>query len=263
MKSKKYIKQIEKNGFTLIPGFLSKSKVKKLTKLVNNFYEIDAKRKNPTFNQHKNRDKTVYNLQYKDYQFVKLFSNKLIKEIAKNFLNDPFYQFLKPDTENYILKYYNARSSVNKLDLHIDTYMPFKGNKTYMMQFIFLLDDSTIENGCSVVVPKSHISGKFCDRNSKNIKNLTGKSGDLIIWDSRLWHGARVNKSENTRWALVATLTSWFIKQSMDIPKGLPKKIFSQCTNKEKLFLGYCSMPPKNEFEGINTKANYNNLRKI
>ena len=45
MKSKKYIKQIEKNGFTLIPGFLSKSKVKKLTKLVNNFYEIDAKKK--------------------------------------------------------------------------------------------------------------------------------------------------------------------------------------------------------------------------
>ena len=170
MKSKKYIKQIEKNGFTLIPGFLSKSKVKRLTKLVNNFYEIDAKRKNPTFNQHKNKDKTVYNLQYKDYQFVKLFSNKVIREIAKNFLNDPFYQFLKPNVENYILKYYNARSSVNKLDLHIDTYMPFKGNKTYMMQFIFLLDDSTIENGCSVVVPKSHISGKFCDRGSKNIK---------------------------------------------------------------------------------------------
>ena len=97
MKSKKYIKQIEKNGFTLIPGFLSKSKVKRLTKLVNNFYEIDAKRKNPTFNQHKNKDKTVYNLQYKDYQFVKLFSNKVIKEIAKNFLNDPFYQFLKPN----------------------------------------------------------------------------------------------------------------------------------------------------------------------
>ena len=71
----------------------------------------------------------MYNLQYKDYQFVKLFSNKVIKEIAKNFLNDPFYQFLKPDTENYILKYYNARSSVNKLDLHIDTICLLKVTK--------------------------------------------------------------------------------------------------------------------------------------
>ena len=66
----------------------------------------------------------MYNLQYKDYQFVKLFSNKVIKEIARIF-KWPILSILKPDTENYILKYYNARSSVNKLDLHIDTYMPF------------------------------------------------------------------------------------------------------------------------------------------
>ena len=139
--------------------------------------------------------------------------------------------------------------------------MPFKGEKTYMMQFIFLLEDSNIENGCSVVVPKSHQTGKFCNRKSKKIKDLKGKAGDLIIWDSRLWHGARVNKSSNTRWALVATLTSWFIKQSMDIPMGMPKKIYNKCNNKEKLFLGFCSKPPINEFKGINTKAGYNHLK--
>jgi ectoine hydroxylase-related dioxygenase (phytanoyl-CoA dioxygenase family) len=258
--SKKHIKNISKFGYTLIPSILNKSKVKLLSKLINNYYNTDAKRKNPTFKLHKNKDKTVYNLQYKSHEFVKIFSKKIITDIAMFFLNDPFYQFLEPKKPNYILKYYNARSSINKLDLHIDTYMPFKGDKTYMMQFIFLLNDSTIENGCSVAVPKSHKSGKFCNRNSKKLKDITGKAGDLIIWDSRLWHGARQNIKGLDRWALVATLTSWFIKQSMDMPKGLPKKIYNKCSQKEKLFLGYCSVPPKTEFEGINTKSGYNKL---
>lgn len=255
--SLKHINKIEKLGYTIIPNILSKNKIKNLNQLVKRYYDLDSKRKNPTYNQHKNKDKTVYNLQYKDYEFIKLFDKKIIKDIAKHFLNDPYYQFLKPDKPNYILKYYNARSSVNKLDLHIDTYMPFKGLKTYMMQFIFLLDESKVENGCSFVVEKSHLTGKYCNRDAKKYKNLEAKAGDLIIWDSRLWHGANVNNSSKTRWALVSTLTSWFIKQSMNMPKGLPKKIFNKCKDEEKLFLGYCSIPPINEFEGINTKKNY------
>ena len=151
-------------------------------------------------------------------------------------------------------------SHINKLDLHIDSYMPFKGDQTYMMQLIFMLEESNINNGCSMVVSGSHKSGKFCNRKSKKIKNLIAKAGDLIVWDSRLWHGARENKYKKTRWALVATLTRWFIKQSMDITKSLPNKIYKKCTKKEKLLLGFCSIPPYNEFKGVNTKADYNQL---
>ena len=88
MKSNKYqnyIKKIKSNGFVLIPNFLSKNKVIKLKKLVNYSYNKDKKRKNPTFNLHKNKDKTVYNLQNKDYEFIKIFSNKTISSIAKYF----------------------------------------------------------------------------------------------------------------------------------------------------------------------------------
>lgn len=261
MNVEQHKKNIKRSGYTVLKSILSKKEVNNLLRLVEKYYALDAKSKNPTFLQHKNKDKTVYNLQYKSYDFIKIFSKKILVEIAKYFLNDPFYQLLSSDKPNYILKYYNARSSVNKLDLHIDSYMPFKGEETYMMQFIFLLNDSTKKNGCSIVVEGSHKTGKFCNRKSKKIKYLEGKAGDVIIWDSRLWHGAKVNESKNTRWALVSTLTRWFIKQSMDMPKGMPKKIYNKCKNSEKLFLGYCSVPPINEFNGINTKANYSSLK--
>lgn len=257
----KFINQIKNKGYTIIPNVLGRNETKRLKKLVEKYYDIDSKRKKPNFLKHKNKDKTVYNLQNKDYFFIKIFSKKIIVDIAKYFLNDPYYQFLPKEKPNYILKYYNARSSINKLDLHIDSYMPFKGDLTYMMQFVFMLEDSDINNGCSVVVNGSHKSGKFCNRNSKKIKNLIANAGDLIIWDSRLWHGARQNKNNKTRWSLVATLTRWFIKQSMDITKSLPNSIYRKCTNQQKLFLGYCSLPPYNEFIGVNTKADYSKLR--
>ena len=154
-------------------------------------------------------------------------------------------------------KKFNARSSGNKLDLHIDSWMPYLGKKIYMMQFVFLLEDSTKLNGCTTVVKGSHKSGKYTNRKFKNTLNLTGKAGDLIIWDSRLWHGTLSNYDKSSRWAIVTTLSSWWVKQAMDMPRGLPKKIFNKCTNLEKQLIGFCSMPPKDENQRINTKSGY------
>ena len=58
---------------------------------------------------------------------------------------------------------------------------------------------------------------------------IIGSAGDLIIWDSRLWHGTLENRSKQSRWAIVTTLSSWWVKQAMDMPKSLPKKIYKKC----------------------------------
>ena len=84
-------------------------------------------------------DKIIYNLQNKDYEFIKLISKKKILDIAKYFLNDPYYRFIKNTKPNFNLLYFNARSSGKDLDLHIDCYLPFKGRKTNMMQFVFFI----------------------------------------------------------------------------------------------------------------------------
>ena len=162
---------------------------------------------------------------------------------------------------NYIVNYFNARSSGLKLDLHIDCHIPFKSKKTFMMQFVFLLEESKKSNGCTIVVKGSHKSGKFSNRKSKNITYLQGSPGDLIIWDSRLWHGTTDNKLKKSRWAIIVTFSSWFIKQKMDITRSLPNKIFNMCSKMQKQILGFCSIPPTSEKERINTKTGYENLK--
>ena len=259
------IKEIEKNGYCVIKNFLPKRTVSDLLKKINFHYNLNKNKKYNGIPSRDNKDKILYNLQNKDYSFIKILTNKKILKIAKYFLNDVTYKFLPNKKPNFIINYFNARSSGNKLDLHIDSWIPYLGKKTHMMQFVFLLEKSTKKNGCTVVVKNSHRSGKFCNLKTKNITSIVGDPGDLIIWDSRLWHGTKENKNNVSRWAIVTTMSSWWVKQAMDMPKSLPQKIFKRCNNLEKQLLGFCSIPPADEVKRINTKCGYeilnNNLK--
>ena len=258
---KKIIRDIENNGFTVIKSLLTQKEVKFLLKKIN---QLDKKKKVKFKGvpiRDKN-DKIIYNLQNKDYEFIKILSKKNIVSITKHFLNDEYYSYLPENVPNYNILYYNARSSGEKLDLHIDSHIPFKGKKTSMMQFVFLLEDSNEKNGCTIVVPKSHQSGVYSNRKTKKIMPLAGKAGDVIIWDSRLWHGTLENHSKRSRWALVCTFGMWWVKPMMNMTMSLPNSIYKKCNQQEKQLLGFCSIPPKDETERINTKTGYDYLKK-
>ena len=258
----RYIKEIKKNGYTVVKNYLSKKLIKKLLNIIKLNYNKTKFINYKGVPARDSEDKIVYNLQNKNYLFIELISNNFIIEIGKHFLNDEYYRFLPKKNANFILNYFNARSSGKKLDLHIDNFIPYKGKRTHLMQFVFLLEDSTEQNGCTIVVKGSHLSGTYTNRKSKKIKTLTGKAGDLIIWDSRLWHGTLENYLKQSRWAIVTTFSCWWIKQAMDMTASLPNSIYKKCNKYQKQLLGFCSIPPKSEFERINTKSNYNILKK-
>jgi ectoine hydroxylase-related dioxygenase (phytanoyl-CoA dioxygenase family) len=257
-----FIHEINLNGYTKVDNFLKKKYISILLDKINSIYSKSSKTSffglpNRDFN-----DKIIYNLQNKDHLFNNLLIDPLIKKIAINKLNDQYYRFLPKNVPNYTLKFFNARSSGNKLDLHIDSYFPYKGDRTIMMQFAVVLEESNKSNGCTVVVPKSHKSGKYSNRESKNIKHLDAKPGDLLVWDSRTWHGTTNNKSDLSRWAIIMTFGQWWIKPSMEITNSISQKNYSKLNNMQKQLLGFCSITPSNENQRINTKNGYNFLKK-
>lgn len=206
-------------------------------------------------------DKIIYNLQNIDIAFIDLLTTPTVRRICIDKLNDEHYRYLPNDVPNYTLLFYNARSSGGKLDLHIDSHIPFSGDRTFMLQVVYLLQDSTISNGCTTVVPGSHKSGRFTDRELEDLTPLTGRAGDVLIWDSRIWHGTYPNHADVSRWALVATLGMWWIKPSLDIVRSLGEDMYSKCTDEQKQILGFCSIPPLDPYERINTKSGYESLK--
>jgi hypothetical protein len=253
-----HILEIQTYGFTVISGGNKDSDT--FLSLIKKIYK-ESSVENKSLHTERSSDGMVYNLQNRDIKFINLLMNNEVQSILKFFLNDEFYQVQDPELANFILSYYNARSTGSFLDLHIDSLVPAPGDLTWAMQVAFVLEDMTEENGCTVVVPGSHKSGKFTDRSLQKRFPLVAKAGDIAIWDSRLWHGTLDNLSGKSRWVLIATFTRWWVKQTMDMTKKLPEEIYSCMTDAEKLMLGFCSIPPSDEYGSIHTKKSYAELK--
>lgn len=256
------IERVDRDGYCTIPQVFGREEVQKALALVRD-WEKRMKAKLAANVPYLNKDtQMVYNLQYKEYYFLELlFSPKDLERILVHFLNDTWYKQIPPGEPNYILRHYLARSSNDALPMHIDSFIPYPGDYPLAMQCMIVLEDLTPENGCTVVVPGSHKSGRYTSCEAFNdALPIEARSGDMFIFDSRLWHGALPNKTKGTRWAVIATFTRWWIKQAFNIPMNLPQRIYEKLTPNQKAILGFCTIPHIDETEGIDLKHGYEAL---
>lgn len=259
-----YINEIHTNGFTILKSVIDHSKVNEIkSKIV----ELNTKVKKPDI-KHSPRlnkgSKILYNPEMKSRLFSKtIFSISDLKLILMHFLNDKWYKQIPPNKPNYILRAMIARSSLNeKLPMHIDSFIPSKGKYSFVMQSALILDDQNENNGCTIVVPGSHLYDEYATQESlANAIPIISSAGDLVIWDSRLWHGAIENNSKKDRWSLISTFTRWWIKQNYQITNELPKDIYDDLSTEEKTIMGFCCSPPRDEYERIDIKAGYEILK--
>ncbi|MDA8768035.1 phytanoyl-CoA dioxygenase family protein [Planktomarina temperata] len=261
----KYYEQIERDGYCVVNNAIDPPTVDQLRHKIEYLYQYGEKpseEKIPRLNQ---KSRVVYNPDHKDVYFSKVvFSIQPLREILLHFLNDEWYKPIPQNSPNYILRAMIARSSSNTaLPMHIDSFIPSSGKRSYIMQAALLLNDQTEENGCTLVVPGSHRSDDYAPPEAfESATPVIASKGDLVIWDSRLWHAALPNNTGEDRWSLISTFTRWWIKQNYHTPESLPSDIYNNLTNEERSILGFCSHPPKNEFERVDIKAGYEILNK-
>ena len=257
------IREIQVYGFCHAKQIIKTSAKKKLLSMVKKYHKEGAM-DTEMFSGLPKRDRKdlrVYNLPNKNKIFVDLITNNQIEKILKPLINDKYYRFLPDKVPNYILNSFSARSSGYALDLHIDSMIPFQGNFPISILLLFVLEDMNEENGATVIVPGSHQSGRYTNRNLKNVKIIEAKAGDVLFVDSRTWHGTKENKTKKSRWLINALFSQWWLKQQIDLVNSIPSKIYKKLSNKQKQVLGFCSIPPKSELERVNTKCGYDYLK--
>jgi ectoine hydroxylase-related dioxygenase (phytanoyl-CoA dioxygenase family) len=256
------IKEIDTNGYCKLKGIYGSDDIRKAQALLVSWREKTAQRlaASPAINA---GHPAVYNLQNKDIFFLRLaFASEEIERILVHYLNDVWYKQIPRGQPNYILRTLAARSSSHAMPLHIDSFVPYLGSHVYSMQFSIVLEDQDESNGCTIVVPGSHLSGEYAPQSAlKEAIPIRSKAGDVVVWDSRLWHATTANVSNKTRWAILATFVRWWVKQYSNVTGTLPPDIYEELTDKEKSILGYCSVPPDDEFQRIDIKQGYADLR--
>lgn len=250
-----YVKEIHDKGFVIIPGLFEPELARELKRRLLG-YEVKQTEIN----------RFIYNLQNKDIRFYTLIMrHPLLRSILMACLNDEWYKKIPLDKANFIMHGLVGRTGGDKgLHLHTDSYMPLAGPYIWNMVVTIALDPSTLENGCTRVVPGSHRLGSYGTQDwLEYTVPLECQPGDVVIWDTRLWHAAGANPGSQTRWVIHGTFSRWWLKQVWDIPRALPRHFLADLSDEEKSVLGFCTMSPLDENDAVLLQGGYERLEGV
>lgn len=126
-------------------------------------------------------------------------------------------------------------------------YQHFVSSKPLAINALFCLDDFTLANGATFVIPASHKSESFPSANyiRENSIQIEAKAGSFILLDCMLFHSGGFNSTGLSRRAINHVYNIPYFKQQINIPKNTHA---FHLTDYEKDLLGFNSLE-KNSIE--------------
>lgn len=99
----------------------------------------------------------------------------------------------------------------------------FSGDVPIMLNMLIMLDDFTSENGATLLLPGSHLKDETPtdEHFLNNAIQATGRAGDILIWNSNLYHASGTNKTKEVRRGLPITFSLPYYKQLLDYPRAI------------------------------------------
>jgi ectoine hydroxylase-related dioxygenase (phytanoyl-CoA dioxygenase family) len=123
----------------------------------------------------------------------------------------------------------------------------YSGEAPILLNMLVMLDDFTVENGATLLYPRTHLeeSKPSLDELENNCVSAVGKAGDIIIWNSNLFHASGVNKTDDVRRAIPLTFSVPYYKQLLDYPRAIGYEKYDTFNPEMKKLLGYDSRVPE------------------
>lgn len=236
--------ELKENGFTIFRNFYSLDFIQELSNAIDNSYELcrSIQQKNGISEV---TDGTVHHLLASgDSCYFKLLEMLCSSEIFE-FLKDYF-------NGNFILNTYGGVINLSSkpsyvANIHRDIRF-YSDDFPLMINFLIMLDDFTIENGATYLLKGSHkMPNKPTeDYFYKNSDRAIGKKGDILFFNSNVWHAAGINLTEIKRRAITIAFTKPFMKQQLDYTKLIENNNLNTISEELKQILGYFARTPSN-----------------
>jgi ectoine hydroxylase-related dioxygenase (phytanoyl-CoA dioxygenase family) len=180
-------------------------------------------------------------------------NDEIYLEILEKITISSNYQFIKDYFNgNFILNSYggvkNLKSKPSYVsNIHRDIRF-FSGNLPLMLNLLIMLDDFTLENGATFLLAESHLKEEKPseDHFYANSHRAVGKKGDILFFDSNLWHAAGVNNTDTERRAITITFSKPFMKQQLDYSRAIGYDFIESKSEEIKQILGFFSRVPSN-----------------
>jgi ectoine hydroxylase-related dioxygenase (phytanoyl-CoA dioxygenase family) len=182
-----------------------------------------------------------------------LVGNKIFFEFLQYLIDLKIIDWIE---ENYfngkcILNSFTALSNIpgEESVFHKKVHRDIRGYSSdvpIMLNMLIMLDDFTEDNGSTLLLPGSHLKSEAPSDNEfkNNAIKATGVAGDIIIWNSNLFHASGTNNTCNVRRALPITFSLPYYKQLLDYPKAIGYDKYDSYEEKIRRILGYESRVP-------------------
>lgn len=113
-------------------------------------------------------------------------------------------------------------------------------------QALIALDDFTLENGATYVLPGSHRMNEAPSEEMfyKNAIRLTMKAGSIWYAHARLWHAGGINTTDKWRHGLTTVFCKAYMKQRVDIPRILEAQGIKDIPSRAQQKFGFLAQVP-------------------
>jgi hypothetical protein len=187
-----------------------------------------------------NTDGTVHHLLGQEPVFLDFILRLELHDYIKAFFNAPFIL----NSFGGVINLPHKASYVCNIHRDIRTFY----NIPMMINMLVMLDDFTLDNGATWFLTGSNNKDERPDDNYfyQQADRATGKAGDIILFDSLVWHAAGKNTTDKVRRALTLTFSRPFMKQQLDYPRliGYDRYNGGEFSEEVSQVIGYNSRVP-------------------
>jgi ectoine hydroxylase-related dioxygenase (phytanoyl-CoA dioxygenase family) len=182
-----------------------------------------------------------------------LVGNEIFFEFLQYLIDAKIIDWIETNyfKEKCILNSFTALSNIPGEDkvFHKKVHKDIRGFSAeipLMLNMLVMLDDFTVENGATLLLPGSHkIEPAPSDSDfHKNAIRATGSAGDIIIWNSNLFHASGTNTTDKVRRALPITFSLPYYKQLLDYPRAIGYDKYDFFNDEMRRMLGYDARVP-------------------
>ena len=247
----KNIHELKEEGITFLPAVYSQKECENYINLCEKTVEL-FKNKGTKLDP---KTQVIQNPFRHNTLFIELVYNKILDEVLSKLIDED-YILINSNIINRKLKpEINTGGFTLGNDWHTDSrYVGgVRLEKGFSYIAIIMFNDFTTENGATLYVPKSHLKREKPERNANyEAKQMLGKAGTMVIFDSGLWHKAGAS-TNNNRWSTYNYYGPWFVKPYFRYPEMLGQEYGKKLNKNLRRLLHYTSTPPLNEEEGSYT----------
>jgi ectoine hydroxylase-related dioxygenase (phytanoyl-CoA dioxygenase family) len=235
----KHLENIRLKGYTIYKQVLSIEQCEKLNAIAEEIYQIQIKEFGNDNLKTIQEENVVRCPLYYDENFLSLITHPKILEILKLLFNNHFILHL----QNIIINRPNQEH--HQTSWHRDIpYQEYTTSQPISINVFYCTSPFNPKTGATKILPYSHLFANFPSINfaEENSVYIEADPGDVVIFNSWLFHRASSNLSNITRYGINHVFTLPIIKQQIDLPRFLNGKF----SDKEELrtLLGYTFSTP-------------------